>query len=146
GAEPVVDLGRVINNRGSRGRSEAMNIGVREAKSEFVAFLDDDDLYYPEHLPTLAAAAHASQHVAWYTDAVSAFLRLGESGDYETYSRLRIFGQDFDRDQLLLDNYIPLPTLLVPRKTFLDAGGFDSKFDLFEDWDFLIRLSQRGTF
>jgi len=59
---------------------------------------------------------------------------------------MRIFGSDFDRAQLLVDNYIPLTTLLVARDTFLDLGGFDRQFDLFEDWDFLIRLSQRGTF
>jgi chromosome segregation ATPase len=77
---------------------------------------------------------------------VSAFLRIGESGAYETFSRMRIFGSDFDRAQLLIDNYIPLTTLLIARDTFLDLGGFDRQFDLFEDWDFLIRLSQRGTF
>jgi hypothetical protein len=112
----------------------------------FVAFLDDDDLFYPEHLATLANAARGSQHAAWYTDAVSAFLRPGSSGAYETHSRLRIYGQDFDRELLLVDNYIPLPTLLIPRESFLDAGGFDPAFDLFEDWDFLIRLSRRGDF
>src|SRR5206468_10690800 len=83
---------------------------------------------------------------AWYSDAVSAFVRVGASGDYETHSRMRIFGQDFDRQGLLVDNYIPLTTVLVPRETYLDMGGFDPAFDLFEDWDFLIRLSQRGTF
>src|SRR5437870_11846831 len=58
---------------------------------------------------------------------------------------MRIFGQDFDRQGLLVDNYSPLTTVLVPRETYLDMGGFDPAFDLFEDWDFLIRLSQRGT-
>src|SRR5437870_7121090 len=132
---------RLVNLAQSAGRSEAMNRGVRAAKSAFIAFLDDDDLFYPEHLETLSAAARSTQDLAWYTDAVSAFARAGE-----TYSRMRIFGQDFDRQQLLVDNYIPLPTLLVPRETFLDLGGFDAAFDLFEDWDFLIRLSRRGSF
>ncbi|MGH9423486.1 MAG: hypothetical protein ACRD3J_26165, partial [Thermoanaerobaculia bacterium] len=57
---------------------------------------------------------------------------------------MRIFGRDFDRELLLVDNYIPLPTLLFHRADFLDLGGFDPAFDLFEDWDFLIRLAQRG--
>jgi LmbE family N-acetylglucosaminyl deacetylase len=146
GATPDVPGTTVINHTKSKGRSEAMNSGVRAAKSPLLAFLDDDDLYYPEHLSALANAATSSQNVAWYTDAVSAFVRIGASGANETYSRLRIFGSDFDRDQLLIDNYIPLPTLLVPRATYLEIGGFDPAFDLFEDWDFLIRLSQRGTF
>jgi len=136
---------RLVNLAQSAGRSEAMNRGVRAAKSAFIAFLDDDDLFYPEHLETLSTAARTTQDAAWYTDAVSAFVRVGASGAHETHSRMRIFGQDFDRQLLLIDNYIPLPTLLVPRETFLYLGGFDPTFDLFEDWDFLIRLSQRGA-
>ncbi|HEX2832932.1 MAG TPA: PIG-L family deacetylase [Thermoanaerobaculia bacterium] len=135
----------LVNHEQSRGRSEAANAGVRAAKHALVTFLDDDDLQYPEHLPTLANAA-TSAHAAWYSDAVSAFLRPAESGAYETHSRQRIYAHDFDRELLLIDNYIPLPTLLVKRETFLDLGGFDPAFDLFEDWDFLIRLSARGDF
>jgi len=146
GARPEVDGVTFVNHEESRGRSEAANAGVRAAANAYVAFLDDDDLYYSDHLATLTNAARDSQHVAWYTDAVSAFVRTGENGVLETYQRLRIFGDDFDRDALLADNYIPLPTLLFRRADFLDLGGFDPAFDLFEDWDFLIRLSQRGRF
>jgi LmbE family N-acetylglucosaminyl deacetylase/glycosyltransferase involved in cell wall biosynthesis len=135
----------LVEHDQSRGRSEAGNAGVRAASNAFIAFLDDDDLFYPEHLATLANASKSS-HAAWYTDAVSAFLRPAESGEYETHSRLRLFAQDFDRDLLLVDNFIPLPTLLVRRDHFLGLGGFDASFDLFEDWDFLIRLSARGDF
>lgn len=142
GSRPAVDGVKLVEHETSRGRSEAMNAGVRAAAGKFIAFLDDDDLYYPEHLGTLAAAAGKSPHIAWYTDAVSAFV----SPSLETRQRLRLFSADFDRDLLLLDNYIPLPTLLVARETYLDAGGFDAGFDLFEDWDFLIRVAQRGEF
>lgn len=146
GASPDLRDVTLIEHQTSRGRSEAMNAGVRAARSSHIAFLDDDDLYYPEHLATLAAAARSKEATAWYSDAVSAFLRIGAEGTYETHSRMRIFGSDFDAKQLLVDNYIPLPTLLVPRQTFLAEGGFDPDFDLFEDWDFLIRLGQRGPF
>ena len=145
GAKPKLEGVTLVHHETSRGRSEAANAGVRAATNRFIAFLDDDDLFYPEHLATLANAAR-SAHAAWYSDAVSAFLRPGENGSYESHARLRLFAQDYDRELLLLDNYIPLPALLVERETFLDLGGFDAEFDLFEDWDFLIRLSQRGTF
>ncbi|HVR37629.1 MAG TPA: PIG-L family deacetylase, partial [Thermoanaerobaculia bacterium] len=136
-----------IDHETPRGRSEAANAGVRAATSRFIAFLDDDDLFHREHLETLANAAQQSpQFAAWYSDAISAFLRPADSGAYETYSSQRIYAHEFDRDLLLVDNYIPLPSLLIPRDAFLDAGGFDPAFDLFEDWDFLIRLARRGDF
>jgi LmbE family N-acetylglucosaminyl deacetylase len=136
----VVDLPQTV------GRSEAMNVAARKATRSHLAFLDDDDLFYPEHLSTLSEAAGSSAAIAVYSDAVSAFYRRGEDGTPELRDRLRLFGHDFDADLLLLDNYIPLPTLLVRRDDFLSLGGFDSAFDLFEDWDFLIRLSERGNF
>ena len=148
GASPQLEQSvKLVQNERPAGRSEAMNAGVRTATTKYVAFLDDDDLYFAEHLSTLAAAAQtAPTSAAWYTDAVSTFLSMGGTGNYEKHASLRLFGGDFDRELLLIDNYIPLPTLLVERAAFLDVGGFDRQFDLFEDWDFLIRLSQRGDF
>lgn len=145
GARVNLDGVKLIEHEQSRGRSVAANEGVRAASNAFIVFLDDDDLHYPEHLPTLTAAA-TTTHAGWYSDAVSAFLRPAQSGAYETHSRQRLYSQDFDRELLLADNYIPLPTILIRRETFLDLGGFDAEFDLFEDWEFLIRLAKRGDF
>lgn len=146
GVTPDVGDAKLVQHETSRGRAIAANEGVRAATNDFLAFLDDDDLFHQEHLATLANAARGSSHVAWYTDAVSTFLRAGESGSYYTETRLRLYAQNFDPELLLVDNYIPLPTLLIPRSSFLDAGGFDPEFDLFEDWDLLIRLARRGAF
>jgi glycosyltransferase involved in cell wall biosynthesis len=140
GTRPDVQDVTLIQHDTSLGRSEAANAGVRAAKSDYVAFLDDDDLFYPEHLSTLSHAARGSSAAAWYSDAVSAFIEA------ERRQPMRIYARDFDRELLLVDNYIPLPTLMVRRADFLDVGGFDPAFDLFEDWDFLIRLAQRGDF
>ena len=140
GAATNIDGVTLIEHEPSRGRAEAANAGVKAAKNQFIAFLDDDDLYYPEHLATLATAARGSNATAWYSDAVSAFIDGAERRP------MRIYARDFDRELLLVDNYIPLPTLLFRRGDFLELGGFDADFDLFEDWDFLIRLSQRGQF
>ncbi|HEY0590743.1 MAG TPA: PIG-L family deacetylase [Thermoanaerobaculia bacterium] len=136
----------LVEHQASRGRSAAMNAAVDRADTEWIAFLDDDDLYYPEHLATLTRAAASRDATAWYTDAVSTIYATGESGAPEIRSRLRTYARGFDPEFLLFDNYIPLPTLLVRKKDVLRAGGFDPAFDLFEDWDFLIRLSRLGRF
>ncbi|MEO8215848.1 MAG: PIG-L family deacetylase [Acidobacteriota bacterium] len=136
----------VIEHQSSLGRSEAMNAGVRAATTEWVSFLDDDDIYYADHLQTLMAAAESGTHVAYYTDAVSVFMEMSSDGRYASGDRHRFYARDFDRELLLFDNYIPLPTLIVRRDDFLAAGGFDPELDLFEDWDFLLRLAHRGDF
>jgi LmbE family N-acetylglucosaminyl deacetylase/glycosyltransferase involved in cell wall biosynthesis len=140
GSRPQFEGVTLVEHETSRGRSEAANAGVRAATNSYIAFLDDDDLYYSEHLSTLSDAARGSNAAAWYCDAVSAFI------DGANREAMRIYGRDFDRELLLVDNYVPLPTLLFRRADFLDLGGFDPAFDLFEDWDFLIRLAQRGDF
>lgn len=134
----------VIEHETSRGRSEAMNSGVAKAATEWIAFLDDDDLFYPEHLPTLYRAAASRDTLGWYTDAVSAVYEIGEDGAPVVRQKLRSYAASFNRELLAVDNFIPLPTLLVRKSDFLAAGGFDPAFDLFEDWDFLLRLSERG--
>jgi len=140
GARPEVEGVTLVEHETSRGRAEAGNAGVNAAKNEYIVFLDDDDLFYPEHLATLSNAARASNAKGWYSDAVSAFIDGGKR------EAMRIYAHDFDRELLLVDNFIPLPALLIRRADFLDLGGFDPAFDLFEDWDFLIRLAQRGEF
>jgi LmbE family N-acetylglucosaminyl deacetylase len=146
-AIPPVPNAKLIEHAESKGRSLAANEGVRAASSAFLVFLDDDDLHYPEHLPTLTRAAEQfPQSRAWYSDALSTYAKLGASGALETQWRLRQYSQDFDRALLQVDNFIPLPTLLMRRDDFLDLGGFDPQFDLFEDWDFLLRLAARGDF
>jgi hypothetical protein len=136
----------LIEHDKPRGRSAAMNAAVDRAQTEWIASLDDDDLYYPEHLPALTTSAATTDATAFYTDAVSTIYRTGESGAPEAGNRLRTYARDFDPEFLLFDNYIPLPTLIVRKKDFVRAGGFDPEFDLFEDWDFLIRLSRLGRF
>ncbi|MGZ8869279.1 MAG: PIG-L family deacetylase, partial [Thermoanaerobaculia bacterium] len=70
GARPEVDGAKLIEHPSPRGRSEAMNSGVRAATGSHIAFLDDDDLFYPEHLPSLVSAATSiGGKAAWYTDA-----------------------------------------------------------------------------
>jgi LmbE family N-acetylglucosaminyl deacetylase len=128
-----------------QGRSIAANRGVSLAGRELVSFLDDDDLCYPDHLERLMRAHRSGPEPVVYSDAVTVvYARREES--WEPLHRTLQYSLDFDPDLLLLANYIPLHTLLLPRALFTAAGGFDEKLEYSEDWDFLIRLSFATSF
>ena len=129
-----------------RGRSGAANAGLAAATGDFIAFLDDDDLVAPEHFAQLVAAAMAADVRVVYSDAaVVAYELQGDEGWKEMERRLP-YSRDFDLDVLLVDNYLPLNTLLIDRTLIRSPDPFDSDLSFFEDWDFLIRLALETPF
>ncbi len=128
-----------------RGRSAAANRGVALATEQLVAFLDDDDRCFPDHLERLTAAQRQGPEPVVYADAVTVVYGQGESG-WEPRVRTLQYSLDYDPDYLLLANYIPIHTLLLPRELFRKVGGFDEGLEYSEDWDFLIRLSAETPF
>ncbi len=132
------DLRRVDLQPG-RGRSGAAQAGLEAASGAFVAFLDDDDLVFPEHYRTLVGAVGGGARAA-YTDAAIGVYELTGDGWSEVERRLP-YSRDYDPAILLVDNYIPFNTVLVEREVALAAGPFDPSFDMLEDWDWLIRVA-----
>lgn len=126
--------------RQRQGRSAAANRGVALAGEELVAFLDDDDRCFPDHLAVLARAVRQGPEPAVYSDAVTVVYGQGADG-WEPRIRTLQYSLDYDPDYLLYANYIPIHTLLLPRELYRKVGGFDEGLDYSEDWDFLIRLS-----
>ena len=139
----------VVNLSENRGRSGAANAGLAQARGEYVLFLDDDDRVFPEHLGTLVGAIRAAGVRVAYSDAVVGVYELSATG-WECTQRRLPYSRDFDPDLLLVDNYIPFHTALIERSLIdeLQAAPevFDETLPIFEDWDFLIRLSQKAPF
>ena len=129
----------------SRGRSAAANLGVESSKQDLVAFLDDDDLCFPDHFERLVSAHRSGPEPVVYSDAVTVVYRR-DGEEWKPGVRTLQYSLDFDRDYLLLANYIPLHTLVLPRALYRKLGGFDEVLDYSEDWDFLIRLSFETSF
>jgi GT2 family glycosyltransferase len=138
---------RVVKPEPPGGRSRALNAGLAAARGRYVAYLDDDDLFLPEHLETLVRFLEGSdEYRVAYTSVEQIEQTLGEDGGYHDAGLRATYERDFDAVRLLSSNFIPLIALMHERSLVEKVGCFDEAFDLFEDWDFLIRLSGAHRF
>ena len=123
-------------------RSAAANAGLAAARGDSVIFLDDDDVFLPGHLARLQQALQAHPSAL----AAHADVAYGheEAGEWHT---THLFADDFDRERLRFENFLPLHAALVRRAVLTQQGcRFDESLDLFEDWDWWLQLSRHGQF
>ena len=128
---------RVIRHSSSRGLGAARNRGAAEARADWVAFLDDDDLWAPHKLRAQLRAARETGAELVYCAAyqVDAELRV---------RRLRKAPRPKALPKALLRaNSIPAvgSNILLTRELFERHGGFDESLDHLVDWDLTLRLS-----
>ncbi len=150
GASPTVPgdfplPAKVVDLEANQGRAAAANAGFAAAAGDYVVFLDDDDLAFPEHLETLAGLVQAEGVRVAYTDAAVGVYELSAEGWQCTERRLP-YSRDFDPELLLADNYIPFNTVAIDRRLVDEVGEMDIGLPFFEDWDYLIRLAERTPF
>ena len=100
--------------------------------------LDDDDLFYPNHLAVLVEAAEASGHAVVFSDGCQA---LYSQRDGRTLvERSVVYKGAFERQDLLVHNQLPVLCVLHRRSCIDKIGGFDETFATHEDWDMWVRL------
>ncbi|MEO8056401.1 MAG: glycosyltransferase [Acidobacteriota bacterium] len=142
---PATGLGlRVVVPPPPGGRTRALNAGLAAARGGWVAYLDDDDVYLPRHLAALEAARAAGARAA-HTSVRQTRQKPGADGVFHDEATITTYDRPLDAGRILLKNDVPLLALGHERALAEEAGGFDPAFDLFEDWDFLIRLARLAS-
>jgi glycosyltransferase involved in cell wall biosynthesis len=129
---------RVLRHPRNRGLAAARNTAISAARGKYIAYLDDDDLFYPNHLAVLVEAAEASGHAVVFSDGCQA---LYSRRDGRTVvERSVVYKGEFELQDLLVHNQLPVLCVLHRRSCIDEIGGFDETFATHEDWDMWVRL------
>ncbi|MGG4049601.1 glycosyltransferase [Paenibacillus favisporus] len=129
-----------LHHEFSRGRAAALKIGLDHAKGDYVNFLDDDDLLYPNHVASLVQALLSSQKKVVYSDSLLRIERK-EGEVWKAIEKKKEYSRDFDAELLRRTNFMPNLTVMFSKELSTAAGGINEKYHVLEDWDFWIRLS-----
>jgi glycosyltransferase involved in cell wall biosynthesis len=120
-----------------QGKAAALNYAIAQGGAKFVAYLDDDDIWYPNHLE-VAVFTMCEKHIRFlHTDAHEIFLR--KVGDqYREISR-NVLNRGSLSDLLLW--YVSHINTVHERSLIEKAGPYDETRRMFIDWDMLLRMA-----
>lgn len=145
-ARPSYPPIRLIKHEVNRGQAAGRNTGMNASTSEWLAFLDCDDMWAPTHLESVMCAIHESGADLGFCPAILFNYDVHDPQNY----RLRPLTPDEQTitPLSLLNRCFIITSSVVLRSTTLGGvGGFDESPSMrgTEDLDFFMKLLRAGT-
>jgi len=120
----------------------ARNHAVREAKGEFITFLDVDDWWEPTKLKTQLEYAIAKK----LTFVFSKYYFLDDFRQKSKIINPCLNNMPSDLSSIIKNYRIGLLTLFVEKKRFIELQGFNSEYHIMGDFDFSLRIMKDGNY
>lgn len=121
-----------------RGASSSRNRGAAASSGDFIAFLDDDDIWEPSYLSTALSKLHnegSDLVVTWMLEFSGEKTRPGGS------MTLGLRAEDV----LAINPGATGSNIIIRRSAFDRVGGFDVNLPVKNDTDFLARVMREGS-
>jgi hypothetical protein len=134
---------RVIHLPQNGGGSAARNIGAREARGRWIAYLDDDDCFLP-HMAQVSLDALNQTSLPQPVAVLSGLEVIGKDGKVK---QTRIppslpKGSHFSLEEIEPhQSFFCKQTMVVEKKVLLDIGGFDETFTSRIHTELFLRLN-----
>lgn len=128
---------RLIQNERNFGHAGSLNVGLAEARGEYLAILDADDASFPNRF----------ERQTTFLDANPEYIFCGSwSKTFGAWELERHYPTDYEalRASLLFECPIVTPAVMLRRHMLLDAGmAFDPEFSHAFDYRFWVEASRR---
>ena len=128
-----------ISYHPSRGGNVARNTGIKAAKYDYIAFLDDDDEWHPTKLQKQLNVFNENENVGLVYTGVNT-IYVDEQVSY--YSIPDKTG-NLSKDILLSNSIGTTSTVMVKKEILNETGYFDEKLKAQQDYDLWIRVCQK---
>jgi len=127
---------KYFKRKKSRGRQAIVkNKGIRESKGEYLAFLDSDNTYRPDHLMVLVKQLEMNKDL----DVVYGDRMI----HYQGKSSIGYF-KDYDLSNFYDRNFIDTSDAMIRREVMYYVGGWDERYKRFADWNLFLRIGKSG--
>jgi glycosyltransferase involved in cell wall biosynthesis len=132
---------RLYRNPANLGMAANWNAGLRQARGEFIAKLDADDLYAPNFLEEVVPVFQKYPSLGLVFSAAHLIHSDGRVTREKRFFRSRVYpGQEF-LDKLLRACVIRSPTVCVRRECYDRLGYFLPSLSIHADWEMWVRIA-----
>ena len=121
-----------------RGKAGALNHGLGLVASEYIAYMDDDDTWFPKHLLELYTFARKNGHEFVYSDTL-VIKTDADGNELEKFIENR---KTVTWDELQYQNYINHKQVLHTKALADKAGQYDEDLTILIDYDYIRRLAR----
>lgn len=139
-AEAIGDPRIRVIRQANGGGGAARNTGIREARGQFIAFLDSDDSFLPHHLGAMRRLLEGTSGTAGYARIV---VDRGAGRALTKPPRGIAPGEDMATYLLCDRGFVPTITTVVPA-ALAASVLYDTDLREAEDTDFAVRLALAG--
>lgn len=130
---------RIIQNSANQGQTVSLNIGLRQARGDYIARIDADDIAFPFWLQSQVNFLKNNGEVDVLSAGLVVFNKNGIGKAYFSPSRL---------EDIILKTIIKSPinhgSALIKKDVILNIGGYNSNYKIAADYDLWTKFLKQN--